>query len=83
MTKQVRLQIINLAQSIFNDVEFKRVILYLNHNKLNDLRLFIDEKLELLEALNTFNGDEVILEQINFCDELENIVMNSYLETLV
>ena len=83
MTKQVRLQIINLAQSIFNDVEFKRVILYLNHNKLNDLRLFIDEKLELLEALNTFNGDEVILAQINFCDELENIVMNSYLETLV
>ena len=83
MTNKVRLQIINLAQSIFTDVEFTKVMYYLDNNKFNDLRLFVDEKLELLEALNSFESTDVLLAQINFCDELESIVMGVYLETMV
>ena len=83
MTNKIRLQIKNLAQSIFTDVEFNKVMYYLDTSKFNDLRLLVDEKLELLEALNEFESTEVLLTQIKFCNELESIVMGVYLETMV
>lgn len=83
MTNKIRLQIVNLAQSIFSDEEFNKVMYYLDNLKYNDLRLLVDEKLEYIESLNAFESTNVLLAQINFCNELENIVMEVYLETMV
>lgn len=83
MNKQIRYQIINLAQTIFDDSEFSIVMNLLNMNQLNKLRMYVAEKIDLLEAIYELDNDnEVLFAQINFCDELENIVMETYLETV-
>lgn len=80
MNKKLKLQIINLAKFIFEDAEYVKFITYLQNNKLNDLRLLVDEKVELLSIVNEFgDADEVILQQIEYCDELENLVMDVFI----
>ena len=61
MDKKLKLQIINLAKFVFEDVEYIKFMYYLNNNKFNDLRLFVDEKLELLDLLPK---NEIILKQL-------------------
>jgi len=83
MNKELKLQIINLAKFIFEDKEYVKFITYLQTNRLNDLRLLVDEKVELLSILNDFREtDEVILKQIKYCDELENLVMDVFIEEM-
>lgn len=80
MNKKLKLQIINLAKFIFEDAEYVKFITYLQNNKLNDLRLLVDEKVELLSIVNEFgDADEVVLQQIEYCDELENLVMDVFI----
>jgi len=79
MDKKLKLQIINLAKFVFEDVEYIKFMYYLNNNKFNDLRLFVDEKLELLDLLPK---NEIILKQLQYCDELEDIVVDLYIEVM-
>lgn len=81
MNKEIRDQVTNLAKFIFSDEEFIKVMNYLGSGKLNDLRLYIAMKYELLSALQSLNpGDNVLSYQVALCDELEDLVMDTYLE---
>tara|TARA_R110000822_G_scaffold73853_13_gene177629 strand:+ start:2896 stop:3147 length:252 start_codon:yes stop_codon:yes gene_type:complete len=81
MNKKVRQEVLNLSQSIFEDEDYNKVLLLLNTNRLNQLRLFVNEKLELMEIVFHLNkDDEVLRTQIELCDKLENIVIDAFLE---
>jgi len=80
MTKETRLKIINLCKFIFEDEEYVKVINYLQRNQLNDLRLFLDEKSELLSIAAAFTADEVDIKQATYCQELENLVFDVLIE---
>ena len=82
MNKEIRNQIINLSKFVFSDQEYNKAMIYLKSNNLNNLRLFIDEKYEYLDALCSLDSsDNVLGQQLIYCDELENIVMDAYLIT--
>ena len=55
---------------------------YLDNAKYNSLRLFVDEKYELLNIISNINNDEVLLKQLQYCDQLEDLVMDIYIETM-
>lgn len=81
MNKQIRNQILNLSRLIFNEEEFNKVLYYLDGNLLVDLRLFIDEKVDLLSAISEMdNCNNELNQQITLCNELEDIVIDAYLE---
>ena len=81
MQKQIRNQILNLSRLIFNENEFNKILFYLDNDLLVDLRLFIDEKAELLVAISEMDGSNNELnQQITLCNELEDIVIDAYLE---
>lgn len=82
MTKETRLKIINLCKFVFEDAEFTKVMFYLQRNQLNDLRLFIDEKCELLSITTAFNVDEVELQQYRYCQELEDLILEVVIDTI-
>jgi len=75
--------IVMLATFIFNDVEFKKLMSYISLNLLNNARLFVEEKLELLEAtIVLYTEDTVIKEQVNKCRKLEDIITDEYISSL-
>lgn len=76
MTKETRLEIINLFKFVFEDKEYIKAINYLQTNKLNDLRLLVDEKCEFLDITASFTKDEVDVKQLLYCQELENLVLD-------
>lgn len=81
MQKQIRNQILNLSRLIFNENEFNKILFYLDNGLLVDLRLFIDEKAELLVAISEMDSSNNELnQQITLCNELEDIVIDAYLE---
>jgi len=81
MNKQIRNQILNLSRLIFNEEEFNKILYYLDGNLLVDLRLFIDEKVDLLSAISEMdNCNNELNQQITLCNELEDIVIDAYLE---
>ena len=81
MQKQIRNQILNLSRLIFNENEFNKILFYLDNDLLVDLRLFIDEKVELLVAISEMDSSNNELnQQITLCNELEDIVIDAYLE---
>jgi hypothetical protein len=83
MDKKVKQEIINLSQSIFEDTDYNIVMLLINTNRLNQLRLFVNEKLELMEAVAHLTiDDESLRLQIALCSKLEDIVINAFLETV-
>jgi len=79
MEEKVKNEIRNLASSIFEDVEYQKVILMLETKRFNELRLFVNEKYELLDAISEVTVNPVILTQRNMCDRLEDLVINAFL----
>lgn len=83
MKKDIKKQILELAQSIFDDKEYNKVLNYLNSNRLNDLRLFISDKMELCENIFMLTKeDENLKKQVELLNELENIILEEFLETI-
>jgi len=76
MTRETRLEIINLFKFVFEDKEYIKAINYLQTNKLTDLRLLVDEKCEFLDITASFTTDEVDVKQLLYCQELENLVLD-------
>lgn len=84
MTKKIRIQILNLAQSIFDDSEYNKILGYLNQNKLVALRYYIEEKTELLSILSEMDNTDASLKvQLNLCNQLEDCVVDAYLVQLI
>lgn len=83
MKKQLIEDITNLLKTICEDAEFNTCIHYIENNKLNNLRLFVAEKYELLSAISELTPNDAVLStQVIQCDTLENLVMDAYLETV-
>ncbi len=81
--KRVANEILNISQSILDDDEYAKVLNYINTNRINDLRLFISEKMEFYDTLSIIdNEDEQIKLQLKLCDKLENIIMEEFLENV-
>lgn len=84
MKKAQYIEILNLSQSVFNDSEYNFVKKCIVSKNFNKLRLFIDEKLEFLEATSTlYTNDQVLQGQIAFCSKLDDIIMDLTIENLV
>ena len=84
MNKKVMTLIISLCTFIFTDIEFNKLITYLRTKLYNSARLYVEEKLELLEAtLILFMEDSIIEEQIKKCRRLDDIVTDIYINNLV
>jgi len=74
-------KILNLSKFIFEDIEFNKIQLLLKRNRLNDIRLIVSEKIELLELIkNSSEHNDILDLQIKYCNELEDIVLDYYLE---
>jgi hypothetical protein len=83
MQKQIRNQILNLAQSVFDDAQFNKVVQYLNNNRLTDLRLFLDETTELLSIVSEMDPtNQVLIVQLKLSNQLEDMVLDAYLESV-
>ena len=83
MKKQLKEQIINLLKTICEDAEYNTCARYIENNQLNNLRLFIAEKYELLSAISELSPNDIVLStQLTQCDILEDLVMSAYLETV-
>lgn len=79
MEEKVKSEIRNLAATIFEDVEYQKAIMYLETGRFNEMRLFVNEKYELLDAICEVSVNPVILTQRNACDRLEDLVINAFL----
>lgn len=79
MNKKLELQIMNLAKIVFEDKDYNSCMHYLKTKQLNNLRLLISERYDLLNMVSDMNPDDQVLsmQKIN-CDEMENIVINMY-----
>lgn len=83
MEKQVREEFLNIAQNVFDDTSYTRVVNFINSNNLNGLRLYVSGYLEDLECDYCVDStNEVLAAQIRFCNQLEDIAMDSYIESL-
>ena len=81
MKEKIKNDILFLAQSIFTNEEYNRVINYLNDNRLNDLRLMISDKLEVMNNIAIIDRENQVLQkQIHLCDKLEDVILEEFLE---
>lgn len=68
-----------LASSIFTEKEYYRFEKLLNQNKLLSLRLFIDEMLDIREAIFTtiknIEDGEVLKTQLEMLNKMEDIII--------
>jgi hypothetical protein len=84
MKKKVINVIKTLAAFIFNDVEFKKLMSYISLNLLNNARLYIEEKLDLLEASIVLNKEDIVIKlQVEKCRKLEDIITDQYISSLI
>lgn len=83
MNKKLRKQILYLSQNIFDDLEYNEMLYLLNKEKYNNLRVYIADKLEYYELMFSFDKDnEVLKKQIEDCNELENVIIDFYLQQI-
>lgn len=81
MKKEIKKQILELAQSIFDDNQYSKILNYLNQNRINDLRLFISDQMDFHETVFILNReDDNLRSQIELLNELENVILEEYLE---
>ena len=83
MKDQVKQEVINISKMIFDDGEYSHIERLINNDDLNELRLYVSDKLEFFELMFSFDRDnEVLKEQIKKCNELDNIVIDCYIEKI-
>ena len=76
-------EILNYSKLIFDDKEYDYILKLLNDNKLNTLRLYIDEKIEFLNVESVLKPNDPVLDtQLSMCNRLEDLVIDCYLESL-
>lgn len=84
MKKKTITLILNLAKFIFTDKEYNKLLSYVKLNLLNSIRIFVEEKLEFLEAtLVLYKNDTVIEAQLKKCRELDTVITEEYMNSLV
>lgn len=75
--------IINLASFIFTEVEFNTFMSYLKLNLFNNLRLFVEEKLESLSFRQVIEpNNNVLKKQIEKCTILDSFVTDMQLSEI-
>lgn len=80
MNKPTKQKILNLSKFVFEDNDYNKVVNYINNNKINDLRLLIADRSELLDILNGLEtNNEVLSLQLKNCVELEDIIFEYFL----
>jgi hypothetical protein len=83
MKKKIKKEILYLAQSIFDDVDYNKILNYLNNDRLNDLRLFISDNMEMYDNIFMLNKeDQNLKRQLELLNHLENIILEEYLEMI-
>ena len=83
MNKKVKKLVLNLASFIFDDVEFKRLISYINLELFNNARLYVEEKLEYLETtLVLYLEEGVTQSKIQKCRKLDDLLTEEYINSL-
>jgi len=83
MNNEIKLEILNLAQSVFDDRQFNIILTCLDMQNYNRLRLFVAEQMELLEAIFVLHSDDMVLRtQVELCNKLEDLVMDVYIGEL-
>lgn len=84
MKKNELLQkIINLASFIFEAIEFNRFMSYLKLNLINNLRIFVEEKLESLSLRQVIEPNSILLnKQIEKCIQLDSLITDIQLSNL-
>ena len=83
MKKDIKNQILELAQSMFDEDDYEKVVNYLKKERLNDLRLFIADKMEMCEDICMLTiEDENLKNQVKLLNELENIILEEFLENV-
>ena len=81
MTKETRLEIINLCKFIFEDEDYIKVLNLLQNNQLNALRLFIDEYTEMLAITSGISGDISDSIRLQYCNKLEDLILNEVISS--
>lgn len=80
MKESIKNDILFLAQTIFNNEEYAKMINYLNHDRLNDLRLMISDKLEVMNNVVIVDRENRVLQkQIQLCNKLEDIILDEFI----
>jgi len=75
--------LLNLAKTIFDDEDYNIIVNYLNERSFNNLRLFVENKLERLKAkLILYKNDSVLEAQIERCEEMDTLATNLYIDNL-
>lgn len=84
MKKNELLQkIINLASFIFETIEFNRFMSYLKLNLINNLRIFVEEKLESLSLRQVIEPNSILLnKQVEKCIQLDSLITDIQLSNL-
>lgn len=85
MKESIKKEILFLAQTVLTPSEYNKMLLYLDVNRLNDIRLLISEKMDLLSVVEGFEEDSennTLNTQLMLCDRLENLIVNEFLETI-
>lgn len=85
MKESIKKEILFLAQTVLTPNEYNKMLLYLDVNRLNDIRLLISEKMDLLSVVEGFeenSENNTLNTQLMLCDRLENLIVNEFLETI-
>ncbi|MGK2861895.1 MAG: hypothetical protein ACSLE0_08175 [Chitinophagaceae bacterium] len=76
--------IINLAKFVFSEIEFNRFLSLIKLKLFNQMRIFVEEKLEYLETKLIISKNDTVLEaQLSKCRELDTVVTDLYIDSAV
>tara|TARA_R110000851_G_scaffold314588_6_gene476720 strand:- start:905 stop:1156 length:252 start_codon:yes stop_codon:yes gene_type:complete len=81
MEKKTYNEILNIARNVFEDSEYIFIKKCLDVKNYTKLRLFVDQKLDFLDALISIESyNDVLNTQLQLCNKLDSIILNVIIE---
>ncbi len=83
MNKELYQEILNLSMTVFNDMEYKQVVLLTQKHEYNLLRIKCSEKVDYYNAIENFTSNDSVIEtQLKCSNKLEDIFTDLYIAKL-
>lgn len=83
MKQKLYNEILNLALTACDDKEYKKLVLRIQQQKFNELRLFASEKVDYYNAIRNFTNASVIDTQLSCANRLEDIFTELYIGEII
>lgn len=82
MNNKLYHEILNLSLLIFDDKDYKKLVLLCQKKEYNKIRLMCSDRIDYLNIVNEFDNKNVAQVQLDYCNKLEDIFTDLYINDL-